>query len=250
MTRDTARVLIKWFHRSARDLPWRHTTDPYAVWVSEIMLQQTQVKTVIPYWERWMRDLPTIRSLAAASPESIHKLWEGLGYYSRVRNLQLGAQAVLHQHGGVFPQAFDSILGLPGIGRYTAGAICSIAFDQAKNLYVVDAGDGTVGAGTIFKYDLISGGSSRTTFRTNLNNPQGLALDGSDLLVSEKGADRVLRVPLDGVHPPGIFQLIAGPLGLASQGARHGTGVYRYIANGRQTEQTRTLILQLTAVGL
>ena len=129
-SRATARILINWFHRHARDLPWRHTTDPYAVWVSEIMLQQTQVRTVVPYWERWMKILPDIESLAAASPETIHKLWEGLGYYTRVRNLQSGAQAVLKQHGGVFPRTFEAIIELPGIGPYTAGAICSIAFNQ------------------------------------------------------------------------------------------------------------------------
>jgi A/G-specific adenine glycosylase len=94
------------------------------------MLQQTQVKTVLPYWERWMRELPTIRSAAEASPAKLHKLWEGLGYYTRVRNLQKAAQQILAEHGGTFPQTFDNILALPGIGRYTAGAIASIAFNQ------------------------------------------------------------------------------------------------------------------------
>jgi len=111
-------------------MPWRRTHDPYGVYVSEIMLQQTQVKTVIPYWERWMRELPTIDAAAAAAPEKIHKLWEGLGYYSRVRNLQQAAQIIQRDHDGVFPDTFDEILALPGIGRYTAGAICSIAFNQ------------------------------------------------------------------------------------------------------------------------
>src|SRR5438128_9661934 len=81
-------LLLDWFAREARDLPWRRTRDPYGIWVSEIMLQQTQVKTVIPYWERWMRELPTIESAAKVSPAKLHKLWEGLGYYTRVRNLQ------------------------------------------------------------------------------------------------------------------------------------------------------------------
>jgi A/G-specific adenine glycosylase len=125
-------ALLNWFATSARDLPWRHTRDPYAIWVSEIMLQQTQVKTVIPYWELWMRELPAIEALAKASPAKIHKLWEGLGYYTRVRNMQKAAQQIIAEHNGEFPKTFDAVLGLPGIGRYTAGAICSIAFDQPK----------------------------------------------------------------------------------------------------------------------
>jgi A/G-specific adenine glycosylase len=125
-------VLLDWFARNARDLPWRRTTDPYAIWISEIMLQQTQVKTVLPYWERWMQSLPDIQSLAQAKPERLHKLWEGLGYYTRVCNLQAAARLILAQHGGRFPEQFDDVLALPGIGRYTAGAICSIAFNQPK----------------------------------------------------------------------------------------------------------------------
>jgi A/G-specific adenine glycosylase len=127
-------ALLNWFAQTARDLPWRRTQDPYAIWVSEIMLQQTQVKTVIPYWERWMKALPTIQSLAEASPERIHKLWEGLGYYTRVRNMQQAAQEIRSKHAGTFPSDFDSILALKGIGRYTAGAIASIAFNQPKPL--------------------------------------------------------------------------------------------------------------------
>src|SRR5438270_2178571 len=88
-------LLLDWFAREARDLPWRRTRDPYAIWVSEIMLQQTQVKTVIPYWERWMRELPTVEALAKANPAKIHKLWEGLGYYTRVRNMQKAAQEII-----------------------------------------------------------------------------------------------------------------------------------------------------------
>jgi A/G-specific adenine glycosylase len=125
-------ALLSWFQTNARDLPWRRTRDPYAIWVSEIMLQQTQVKTVIPYWERWMRELPTIQAAAKASPAKLHKLWEGLGYYTRVRNLQKAAQQIIAQHHGKFPENFDDILALPGIGRYTAGAIASIAFNQPR----------------------------------------------------------------------------------------------------------------------
>lgn len=128
--RSIVPTLLNWFAANARDLPWRRTLDPYAIWVSEIMLQQTQVKTVISYWERWMRELPTIGSLANAKPERIHKLWEGLGYYTRVRNMQKAAQQILAEHAGTFPRSFEAIHALPGIGRYTAGAIASIAFNQ------------------------------------------------------------------------------------------------------------------------
>ena len=124
--------LLEWFARNARPLPWRRTRDPYAIWVSEIMLQQTQVKTVLPYWERWMRALPNLAALAKAKPHTLHKLWEGLGYYTRVRNLQQAAQLIVEQYGGRFPNDFDALLALPGIGRYTAGAVCSIAFNQPK----------------------------------------------------------------------------------------------------------------------
>jgi A/G-specific adenine glycosylase len=102
------------------------------VYVSEIMLQQTQVKTVIPYWERWMRALPTLQTLADADQQTIHKLWEGLGYYTRVRNLQKAAREIISRHHGEFPRTYEDLLALPGIGPYTAGAICSIAFNQPQ----------------------------------------------------------------------------------------------------------------------
>jgi len=122
--------LLDWFAAHARDLPWRRTRDPFAIWVSEIMLQQTQVKTVIPFWNRWLRELPMIAAAAQADSAKLHKLWEGLGYYTRVRNLQKAAQVIVEKHGGKFPEQFEEVLALPGIGRYTAGAICSIAFNQ------------------------------------------------------------------------------------------------------------------------
>jgi A/G-specific adenine glycosylase len=122
--------LLVWFRRHARDLPWRKTRDPYAVWVSEIMLQQTRVSVVIPYWERWMAALPDVEALARADEQRIHKLWEGLGYYTRVRNMQKAARFIRDNHGANFPTAYEDILALPGIGRYTAGAIASIAFHQ------------------------------------------------------------------------------------------------------------------------
>ncbi len=122
--------LLIWYRLNARDLPWRKTKDAYCIYVAEIMLQQTHVKTVLPFWERWMHELPTIKSAANASPDKIHKLWEGLGYYTRARNLQKAAQLIMEKHHGTFPKHFEEVLDLPGIGRYTAGAISSIAFNQ------------------------------------------------------------------------------------------------------------------------
>ena len=126
-----ARLLLVWYPCHARDLPWRRTSDPYAIWISEVMLQQTQVQTVIPYWERWMRQFPDLKTLAQSQPERILKLWEGLGYYTRARHLHRAARQILDEHGGCFPTKFQAVLALPGVGRYTAGAICSIAFNQA-----------------------------------------------------------------------------------------------------------------------
>lgn len=124
------RALLDWFAAHARDLPWRHTRDPYAIWVSEVMLQQTLVQTVMPYWERWMRALPTLARLAAAPADEVLKLWEGLGYYHRARNLHRAATQILRDHGGNFPAQSDQILALPGIGPYTAAAIASLAWNQ------------------------------------------------------------------------------------------------------------------------
>ena len=132
--RSIVAPLLKWFAGNARDLPWRRTRDPYAIWISEIMLQQTQVKTVIPYWQRWMEQLPDIASLAAADEDTVIKLWEGLGYYSRARNLQKAARLLCGELSGKFPRDLGGVLALPGVGRYTAGAICSIAYNQPEPL--------------------------------------------------------------------------------------------------------------------
>ena len=121
-------LLLSWYDKNARVLPWREDPSPYRVWVSEIMLQQTRVEAVKPYYERFLTALPTVADLAAAPEEQLLKLWEGLGYYNRVRNLQKGAKAVMERHGGTIPADFDALRALPGIGDYTAGAIASIAF--------------------------------------------------------------------------------------------------------------------------
>ena len=125
-------ALLAWYAANARDLPWRRTKDPYSVFISEIMLQQTQVKTVIPYFDRWMKQLPGVAAFASAKPQKVLKLWEGLGYYSRVRNAHAAAQVIMREHGGRFPRKFEDILALPGVGRYTAGAISSIAFNEPR----------------------------------------------------------------------------------------------------------------------
>jgi A/G-specific adenine glycosylase len=124
------KTLLVWYGSSGRDLPWRKTQDPYAIWVSEIMLQQTQVRTVLPYYERWLAALPMIQALAEAQSETVLKLWEGLGYYTRARNLHRTAQTIVETHSGIFPKTFEAVIALPGIGRSTAGAILSSAYGQ------------------------------------------------------------------------------------------------------------------------
>jgi A/G-specific adenine glycosylase len=123
--------LLAWYRANARDLPWRRLHhDPYAIWVSEIMLQQTQVATVIPFYERWMARFPTLLSLAEAPLEEALRYWAGLGYYARARNMHRAAEIVAAEHGGVFPNDLAALSKLPGIGRYTAGAVLSMAFNQ------------------------------------------------------------------------------------------------------------------------
>ncbi len=130
---------LAWYEKNKRDLPWRKDKDPYHIWVSEIMLQQTRVEAVIPYYERFMAALPTIEALAKCQEDPLLKLWEGLGYYNRVRNMQKAAQTICADYGGQMPQTYEKIVALPGIGPYTAGAIASIAFDER-----VPAVDGNV----------------------------------------------------------------------------------------------------------
>ncbi|NCC84172.1 MAG: A/G-specific adenine glycosylase [Clostridia bacterium] len=137
---EIARSLLEWFKPEARPMPWRNPRPEgtplsdyaYGIWISESMLQQTQVSTVIPYWTRWMEKWPRVASLAAASEEEVLLMWEGLGYYNRARNLLKAARKVMELHGGVFPTRHEELLELPGIGLYTAGAICSIAYNHPR----------------------------------------------------------------------------------------------------------------------
>ncbi len=123
-------ALLPWYQQNMRNLPWRTDREPYHVWLSEIMLQQTRVETVKGYYKRFLIALPTIADLAVADDDLLHKLWEGLGYYSRVRNLKKAARIIMCDYAGVFPEEYKDVLSLPGIGEYTAGAICSIAFGK------------------------------------------------------------------------------------------------------------------------
>jgi A/G-specific adenine glycosylase len=129
--------LLRWFKKNGRDLPWRKTTDPYAIWVSEIMLQQTQVITVIPYYQKFLKSFPTVHHLARNNVSNVLKVWEGLGYYSRARNLHRASQIVLDRFRGIIPNDLKDLVSLPGIGRSTAGAILSFAFH--KDAPILDA---------------------------------------------------------------------------------------------------------------
>ncbi len=129
VVRSLRRSLLIWYASQGRSLPWRQTQDPYAIWVSEIMLQQTQVKTVVPYYKRWLQAFPTVEALAAAEQQTVLKLWEGLGYYARARNLHQAAQQLVADFDGQFPRDLERAIALKGIGRTTAGGILSAAFD-------------------------------------------------------------------------------------------------------------------------
>ncbi|HEY5657856.1 MAG TPA: A/G-specific adenine glycosylase [Myxococcota bacterium] len=126
------RLLLDWYRKNRRDLPWRRSRDPYAIWISESMLQQTRVETVIPYYQRFLERFPDVNALASAELEDVLGLWSGLGYYSRARNLHRAAQRVVDEHGGTLPSDAAALRALPGVGRYTAGAVASIAFDRCE----------------------------------------------------------------------------------------------------------------------
>lgn len=123
-------LLLPWYRQNRRELPWRADREPYHIWISEIMLQQTRVEAVKGYYSRFLDALPTVHALAVCNDDRLRKLWEGLGYYSRVRNLKKAAQVIVSEYDGVFPREYAQVLSLPGIGSYTAGAICSIAYDD------------------------------------------------------------------------------------------------------------------------
>jgi len=157
-----ARSLLAWYGRNKRDLPWRRTRDPYRIWVSEIMLQQTRVAAVIPYYERFLAELPDLTALAECSEPKLLELWAGLGYYRRARLLQAAARTIVEQHGSAFPESHDQIRALEGIGDYTAAAVASIAFEQPRA-----ALDGNV-ARVLARLDAERGEASSTRVRKAL----------------------------------------------------------------------------------
>ena len=176
-------AVSRWYSRHGRDLPWRRTRDPYTILVSEFMLQQTQVATVIPYYEAWLRRFPDFHALAAASESEVLQAWEGLGYYSRARNLHATARKISRDHGGRCPNRVDELMALPGIGRYTAHAVLTFAGDKSVGLVEANIGrltarvfnvtapiDSAAGRETIWKHATAlvpSKKSGRIQFRSN-----------------------------------------------------------------------------------
>ena len=176
------RGVRSWYKRNARDLPWRSTADAYRVWISEIMLQQTTVAAVLPYFERFVARFPSLAALAAAEEEEVLKYWEGLGYYSRARNLHKTARQLLSGHAGRFPESVEELQALPGIGRYTAGAIASFAFGLPAPI---------VEANTLRLYCRLMG------YRGNPRGSEGQRL----LWQFAKRVGSALRVPENSIRP-------------------------------------------------
>ncbi len=174
---ELRRALVAWFRRGHRDMPWRRTRDPYAVWVSEIMLQQTRVETVTPYFERWMRRFPTVRALADAPLDDVLSHWAGLGYYARARNLHAAARDVVAGYGGAFPSTAEELRALKGVGEYTAGAIASIAFGEAAPIV-----DGNV-VRVLARVDALDGAADDPALRKRVWQRAG------ELVRADGGAD-------------------------------------------------------------
>jgi len=166
-TEKTVGALLAWYRANRRALPWRETADPYHIWLSEIMLQQTRVEAVKPYYARFLAAAPTIADLASLDEERLMKLWEGLGYYSRARNLQKAARIVTEQYKGRMPDSYEALLRLPGIGTYTAGAIASIAF--GIRVPAVDGNVLRVLSRIVGSYDDIAAEETKKSFRTSLS---------------------------------------------------------------------------------
>jgi A/G-specific adenine glycosylase len=192
--------LLQWFRKNGRDLPWRKTRDPYAIWVSEIMLQQTQVTTVIPYYQKFLKSFPTVRHLAKADLSKVLKVWEGLGYYSRARNLHHASEIILNHFRGKIPETLKDLLSLPGIGRSTAGAILSFAFNKAAPIL-----DGNVKrvlsrlfaiSGSKGKIEKLLWGISESLVPKGHSNPFNQALMDLGAMLCTPKDPQCLRCPL------------------------------------------------------
>jgi A/G-specific adenine glycosylase len=214
VTRSSLTVkLLNWYAQNARDLPWRGHPDPYAVWVSEIMLQQTRVETVIPYFERWMERFPTLNDLAKAPQQEVLAAWEGLGYYSRARNLHAAAIIVVEQYNAQMPADVRALRKLPGIGRYTAGAIASIAFGLDE-----PALDGNIRRVLARIFDLNEParspvGESKLWEYAAAHLPTGRAGDYNQALMDLGAALCTPRTP-DCTHCPWVNECLAFALGV------------------------------------
>lgn len=216
--------LLRWYRHHARALPWRTQRNPYRVWISEVMLQQTRVDSVIPYYRRWMTSFPTVQSLARASESEVLAIWEGLGYYARARNLRQAARRVVTKYGGDIPADLESLRSLPGIGRYTAGAIASIAF--GLDTPVLDGNVRRVLA-RVFDVSLPadSGAGERQLWRlAEQNLPPGRAADYNQALM-DLGATVCLPRDPDCAHCP---------LRRGCQALEHGTTDSRPVLRARR----------------
>ena len=226
MPPSIADKLLNWYTSRRRSLPWRDNPQPYAVWVAEIMAQQTQLDTMLPYFERWMQRFPTVEALATSDEQEVLKLWEGLGYYQRARNLHKAAGVVVEQHGGRLPQDVDGLKSLPGIGPYTAGAIASIAFGQDEA--IVD-GNVTRVLARLFDIDEVvasGAGARRVWAHARELLPSGRASDFNQALMDLGGSLCTPRAP----------KCEECPLRADCQAFANGTQLQRPV-KGKKTEQ-------------
>jgi A/G-specific adenine glycosylase len=198
---DLSDRLLAWYQHNRRHLPWRGRREPYAIWVSEIMLQQTQVNTAIPYFERWMLRFPTLAALAGASEQEVLSAWEGLGYYGRARNLHRAAKIVQQQHGGALPGDVESLRRLPGIGRYTAAAIASIGF--GRDVAALDANGRRVFARVLNLTEFADSPAGETALweLAEAHLPPGSAGDYNQALMDLGATVCLPRKPLCGLCP-------------------------------------------------
>jgi A/G-specific adenine glycosylase len=208
------RRLLSWYRRHGRDLPWRRIRDPYAILVSEFMLQQTQVATVIPYYHKWLRKFPDFESLARASENEVLRAWQGLGYYARARNLHATAKAVMNRHGGNFPWEIEQIRQLSGIGKYTAHAVASFAFDQS--VPIVEANTGRVLARLFNLRESIDSDAGRKTLWQHAASllPKSDAATFNSALLDLGALICVARKPKCGVCPVKAFCCAKNPAAL------------------------------------